>query len=571
MSNWSLDVPDDDAVRRLAEALVLSPLEAAVLVTRGISDADEAARFLSPAMDMLHDPFRFAEMERATDRLRAAIANRERILVHGDYDADGVCGAALIYDCLGKLGADVHFFVPDRAKDGYGLAERVMKRGVEVGLDLVVSVDCGSSDGKLIGWLAERGVDTIVTDHHETSERVPEACAFLNPKLPGESYPFAELAGTGVAFKLLQGLEKSMKVRLSLERLLDLVAIGTLGDYVPLRDENRILVSLGLERLRRWDRPGLAALRSESGLPRDRFSARRICFTLVPRLNSPGRMGTAGDVVRLLVTGEKEEAVAIAREMEAKNTQRRVHDSRVTEEASYLADVVLKRDEPAALVFSSASWHEGVVGIGAARIAERYNLPAALIAVRDGLGKGSVRSAGMVNVKDALERCAHKLVAYGGHREAGGFTIVEEDIPDFQRLFEEAVGELFERKAGSGDMHVDLELDLEDCTLPFVSFVERLAPFGPANHEPVFLVSGLDVMPATRIVGDGHLKLVARDASGAAGEFIGFSMGREWRPPVIIGNRFDVLAHLRRNVYNGREEPQLQIVEMRPAVDTVRV
>ena len=571
MATWLVDEPGRDAVARLAAALSFSPLEASLLVTRGIEEPDEASRFLSPSIEMLHDPFRFREMATAAGRLQRAIADRERILVHGDYDADGVCGTALVYKSLRRLGADAHYFVPDRARDGYGLARRVMERGVDVGLGLVVSVDCGSSDGAVISWLAERGVDMIVTDHHETRERVPEAFAFLNPKLPGETYPYTELAGVGVAFKLMQGLEKTMNVDLSLEQLLDLVAVGTLGDYVPLRDESRTLVSLGLDVLRQWRRPGLAALRAESGLPKERFSARRLCFTLVPRLNSPGRMGNARDVVRLLVTEDADEAATIAKEMESKNTQRRAHDSRVTEEASYLADVVLKRSEPSALVFSSASWHEGVVGIGAARIAERYNLPAALIAVRGGIGKGSVRSAGLVNVKRALELCADRLMEFGGHREAGGFSIREEDIPDFQRLFEEAVGELLEDPIEHDHVRADAALALEDCTIPLASFIERLAPFGPGNHEPVFLIGPLQIMPGSRIVGDGHLKIVARDESGRTGDLIGFSMGREWRPAVIIGSRLDVLAHLRRNVYNGREEPQLQLTGIRTAGDPVRI
>jgi single-stranded-DNA-specific exonuclease len=565
MHVWEVQPVDDGIVRELSEALLLSPLEARLLHGRGIQTVDEGIRFLHPSLDHLHDPFLFNEMTVAAEMLHDSITRGDRILVHGDYDADGVCGTSLLVEVLRKLGADVHFFVPDRARDGYGLAKRVMDRGFEVGLRLVVSVDCGSSDRAVVAALAERGVKVLITDHHETAERVPEAHAFINPKLPGERYPFKELTGAGVAFKLLQGLERTMGMNLSLEEHLDLVAIGTLGDSGEMRDENRILVPHGMKLLREWRRPGLRALRSESGLAANGFTARQISFTLVPRLNSPGRMGSARDVVQLLVTRDEAEAARIAHEIEEKNRRRRVHDNRVTEEACYLADIILRRSEPRALVFSSSSWHEGVVGIGAARLAERYNIPSVLIAVREGIGKGSARSAGMVNIKEALGRCAGYLLEYGGHREAGGFSIREELIPDFQRMFEKAVEELSECAAAPCVLRADAEVTLGDCTLDLLSFIERIGPFGMGNPEPVLFLGGLEVLPGTRIVGDGHLKIEARDHRGDTRDLIGFSFGKEWVPEKTIGSAVDVLLNLRKNSYQGRVEPQLQVMAMRLA------
>jgi single-stranded-DNA-specific exonuclease len=238
----------------------------------------------------------------------------------------------------------------------------------------------------------------------------------------------------------------------------------------------------------------------------------------------------------------------------------------VTEEASYLADIVLKRNEPSALVFASSSWHEGVVGIGAARLAERYNLPAVLIAVKDGVGKGSVRSAGMVNVKLALERCSDHLNEYGGHREAGGFSIREDRISDFQRMFELTVSELSDTGTAANEIPVDAEVSLERCTIDFISFIERLAPFGPGNHEPVLLVRDLNVLPGTRVVGDGHLKLSAADRYGESAELIAFAMAKQWPPDDIIGGRIDALVHLRKNSYMGKVSPQLSVIALRRAV-----
>ena len=563
MHVWTVQAVDESIERELSRMLLVGPLEARLLMSRGIRSAEEGIRFLNPSLDHLHDPFLFKEMDRATELLHTAVTRGERILIHGDYDADGVCGTALLLEVLAKLGADVHFFVPDRAKDGYGLARRVMDRGFEVGLKLVVSVDCGSSDREVVAALAERGVIVIITDHHETSERVPEAHAFINPKLPGERYPFKELTGAGVAFKLLQGIERKMGLNLSLEDHLDLVALGTLGDSGEMRDENRIIVPAGLKLLREWRRPGLRALRAESGLSEKSFTARQVSFTLVPRLNSPGRMGSARDVVELLVTNDEGEATRIAREIEEKNRRRRVHDSRVTEEACYLADIILRRSEPRALVFSSSSWHEGVVGIGAARLAERYNLPSVLIAVRDGIGKGSARSASVVNVKEALERCSEHLIEFGGHKEAGGFSISEENIPDFQKMFEEVVEDLSKCPAPPCVITVNAEVMLGECTLELFSFIERLGPFGMRNPEPVLMLRGLEVLPETRVVGDGHIKIEARDRHGVSRDLIGFSIAATWKPSEIVGRKIDVLINLRKNSYMGRVQPQLQVMAIR--------
>ena len=565
MIDWVINPADEEAVEHLSDSLLIDRMHARLLVGRGLSTREEAEQFLQPSREQLNDPFLFDEMERAAELLHGAVTSGERILIHGDYDADGICGTALLYETLVELGADVHFFIPDRAKDGYGLARRMIERGVEKDLGLLVSVDCGSSDEEIIAYLKRHDVRVIVTDHHETKERPGSADAFLNPKLPGESYPFKQLVGAGVAYKLLQGLETVAGVDLSLERRIDLAALGTLGDYALLVEENRTIAALGMMEMTEWRRPGLKALRKESGLQPNGFSARKICFTLIPRLNSPGRIGSARDVVELLVTGEEGVAGGIAKEIEEKNRHRRMHDSSVTEEAGYLADIILKRTDPSALVFSSSTWHEGVVGIGASRLAEKYNLPTVLIAVRGELGKGSARSAGIVNIKEALDRCSDLLLEYGGHREAGGFSIEADRIADFQGAFEETVAEMLEGREEDTSMHVDAEVTFEECDDGFIAFLKRLAPFGPGNHEPVLLVRDVEVLPGTRVVGDGHLRVSGRDPSGVTKNLIAFSMASAWNPDRIIGERVDVLAHARSNVYKGREEVQLQVKAIRLA------
>ncbi len=559
MSSWLVRPVDPGILANLSVGLGISTTAARIIASRGVSTVDEARQYFSPSLDQLHDPFLFREMGEAVKAVREAISAGKRILVHGDYDADGICGASILYQGLLSLGADVHFFVPDRKKDGYGMARRISERSLEVGLGLVITVDCGSSDGDIVKELAEGGIPVIITDHHEIRERVPDAKAFINAKLPGETYPFTELSGAGVSFKLLQGIEKDMGFDMNLGRLLDLVAVGTLGDYVPLVDENRALVTLGMAELEKWERPGFAALKKECGIPATGFSARQICFTIVPRLNSPGRIGSARTVVELLTTSDEKEAAAIAHAIEDKNKQRRAHDSQVTEEAKYLADIMLKRSDPNALVFSSSSWHEGVVGIGAARLAENYGVPSVLIAVRDGVGKGSVRSSGGINIRDSLEKCSKYLSAFGGHREAGGFSIKEDDIPAFNKCFNKVVGEAAGEGDGETHIHADAEISLSECDLGLISFIEQLAPFGQGNAEPLVVIRDLDVLEKTRIVGKHHLRLAVSHADGTPLEMIGFSLGKSWQPWDVIGGKIEVMAHLRRNVWKGNEEAQIQV------------
>ena len=559
MSSWLVRSVDPDIITNLSDGLGISPIAARVLAFRGVATLEDVRQFFSPSIDQIHDPFLFGEMSEAVKAVRESVSAGSRILVHGDYDADGICGTAILCEGLRSIGADVHYFIPDRKKDGYGMSRRIAERSLEVGLGLVITVDCGSSDGDIVKELAEGGIPVIITDHHEIGERVPEARAFINAKLPGETYPFTELSGAGVAYKLLQGIEKDMGIDMKLNRLLDLVAVGTLGDYVPLIDENRSLVSLGMEELGKWERPGFKALRKESGLVSSGFSARQICFTIVPRLNSPGRISSARGVVELLTTKDEDEAKAMAGEIEEKNRQRRAHDSQVTEEACYLADIVLKRSEPNALVFSSSSWHEGVVGIGAARLAENYSVPSVLIAVRDGVGKGSVRSSGGINIRDSLEKCSKFLSAFGGHKEAGGFSIKEEDIPAFNKCFNKVVGEAIGDSEGHAHIYADAEVLLAECDLGLISFIERLAPFGPGNGEPLMLIRDLEVLEKTRIVGKHHLRLAVSQEDGTSREMIGFSLGKSWQPYDVIGRKIDVLAHLRRNVWQDKEEAQIQV------------
>ncbi len=562
MSSWLVRPVDSGILATLSEGLGISTTAARIIASRGVSTVDEARQFFSPALDQLHDPFLFREMGEAVKAVREVISAGKRILVHGDYDADGVCGASILYEGLLSLGADVHFFVPNRKKDGYGMARRISERSLKVGLGLVITVDCGSSDGDIVKELADGGIPVIITDHHEIGERVPDAKAFINAKLEGETYPFTELSGAGVAFKLLQGIEKDMGIDMNLGRLLDLVAVGTLGDYVPLIDENRALVTLGMIELAKWERPGFAALRKTSKLVASGFTARQICFTIVPRVNAPGRISSAREVVELLTTSDEEKAATIAKEIENINDKRKALCTQVTKDACEYADILINKENQNVFVFSTDRWDEGVVGIGAARVSESYGIPTALIAEHDGIGKGSVRSPGGINVRDMLQKCSRYLIAFGGHREAGGFSIKKEDINSFIKCFNKAVGEAVADSDVHTNIHADVEVLLAECDLALISFIEQLAPFGPGNAEPLVVIRNLDVNEKTRIVGRKHLRLAVSDVHETKLEIIGFSQLENWEPLNLIGGKIEVLAHLRRNVWKDKEEAQIQVTEI---------
>ncbi|MFO7914677.1 MAG: single-stranded-DNA-specific exonuclease RecJ [Candidatus Krumholzibacteriales bacterium] len=560
---WTSKNINEDLLAVVMKECGLTEVQARLLQNRGIDGPESVSRYLKPSFDNLHDPFLFSEMEKAVSLINEAVREDRLILIHGDFDADGVTGTAVLYEFLKEIGADAHFFVPHRGKDGYGLSMRMMKRGVENGLGLVISVDCGGSDNKVVNFLAGKGVRTVITDHHMVTERV-RADAVINPKMPGENYPFKELAGVGVAFKLVQALAGSYGMEDSMDKYLDLVALGTLGDYMELTGENRILVSLGLEVLVQWNRKGLDAIRSRSSLKRNDFSARQVCFTLVPRLNSPGRIGSARDVVKLLI-GEEEEKIHIrAKQIEEMNIERKYLDSSVTREACYLADIYLKREEDAhALIFSSAAWHEGVVGIGAARLSERYGMPAALIAVQeDGVGKGSIRSSGGIHIRKALDACSELLIRYGGHRDAGGFSVKEELISDFAELFNRTIG-VMSKGREEEISHADMEISLSDFNNDLIEFIARMEPFGPGNTEPVFIVRGVEVLNDCRIVGGNHLKFSGRQDDSQPFDFIGFSLCNRWKPYDIFGRTIDILGNCRVNKYRGKESKQLRVIDIR--------
>ena len=564
---WVLPVAgaDDAAIAAVVSATGVAPAAARVLWARGIRDPAGARRFLDPGPDELHDPESMADMDRAATRLAVAVRSGDHVVVNGDYDADGVTGTALLVSELRAVGARVDYFIPDRDRDGYGITQRLVRRAAEVGVRVLISVDCGSSDHDAIAEARAGGIDVIVVDHHEIPLRPAGAYAVLNPKRADCSYPFKGLSAVGVAYKLLQALGVRLGRELPVDRC-DLVALGTLADVQPVLGENRALVWHGLQRLSGKPRPGLEALRAAAGID-TAVRSREVGFRLVPRLNAVGRIARGGLAVDLLLANAPDVARGLARQLEAQNGRRRELEQTVTRAALEQAAREVANRDPAALVLASTEWHPGVVGITAARLVDRFARPAAVIGVRDGIGRGSVRTTSAIDVRAALESVGDLLVRFGGHREAAGFTIEAVHLQTFTERFAAAVGAQSSRTPS--ELVVDGILDAHELDVGLVTDLERFEPFGTGNAEPQFMLRRLRVGASARVVGEKHLKMPLEAAAGRILDGIAFGAAVRLHPAQVVGHVVDVVGSVRRQDPRFGAGVQLVIQDFASASDVV--
>ncbi len=540
---WVLPVgAEDEVIAAVALAAGVVPAAARVLWTRGVREPDGARSFFDPGPEALHDPYLMADMDRAATRLAAAVRHGDHVVVNGDYDADGVTGTALLVSELRAVGARVDFFIPDRERDGYGITQRLVRRATEVGVRVLISVDCGSSDHEAIRAAQAGGIDVIVVDHHEIPLRPVAAFAVLNPKRADCAYPFKGLSAVGVAYKLLQALGTRLGLALPVDGC-DLVALGTLADVQPMVGENRALVWRGLQRLSGKPRPGLEALRAAAGIE-TAVRSREVGFRLVPRLNAVGRIARGGLAVDLLLATATDVARDLARQLETQNERRRALEQVVTHAALEQAARDVANNDPAALVLASTEWHPGVVGITAARLVDRFARPAAVVGVRDGIGRGSVRTTSAIDVRAALESVGDLLVRFGGHREAAGFTIEALHLNAFEVRFVAAVAA--QSRSPRSGLVVDAILDASEADVALVGDLERFEPFGTGNIEPQFLLRGLQVGAAARVVGEKHLKLPLETTGGRILDGIAFGAAVRLRPAQLVGHVVDVVGSVRR-------------------------
>jgi single-stranded-DNA-specific exonuclease len=553
--------PDPAAAAVLAHTLQLPQALAALLVQRGLATEEAARSYLRPAIDDLSDPHALAGMAEAVETITAAVRAGASILVHGDYDVDGQCATALLTRTLRAAGADVHPFVPHRLRDGYDFGPAGLETARALGASLVITCDCGVTAVETVRAAQAAGIGVVITDHHLPGEELPPALAIVDPQRPDDHSDAGILCGTGVAFKLVQALVPALRLPLNLPyHLLDLVALATVADVVPLQGENRILVKHGLRLLRssRW--PGLRALIEASGLAGKELRAGHLGFILGPRLNAAGRIGEAGDGLRLLLAEDPGEAALLAGRLEGLNLERQSLDQRILEEALAQVERLGDPEQYAGLVLSADGWHPGVVGIVASRVVERYGRPVFLIAFDGEIGKGSGRSISRFNLHAALLACGDLLERYGGHQMAAGLTIRRDNLEAFRERF----GGIARETLGPDDLgpeqRVDLEVELAEVTYELERLCRHLEPCGAGNASPVFGVRGVRFGGRSR-VGNGHLKGTLDDGSSRLA-----AIGFQWadRVPWLGDGPIDAAFRIECNEWNGQVSLQARLCALSP-------
>ncbi|MCC6319331.1 MAG: single-stranded-DNA-specific exonuclease RecJ [Gemmatimonadaceae bacterium] len=559
----AVPAPDPRLVDRLTSELHLPPLVSRLLVTRGYGDLEEARRYLRPRLEHLHDASLMLGMDRAVDRLARAIQRGEKILVHGDYDVDGICSSTIMVKVLRHLGGVAEPFVPHRMTDGYDLGDAGVDAAIRQGATLVLTCDCGTSAHTAIARLASAGIDVIVSDHHLPSRPVPECVAVLNPRQPGCEYPDKDLCAAGVAFKLslalLRKLGGSDNVAL---RLLDLVALATIADVAPLRGENRALARYGLKMMSDTNHVGLRALIEAAGLAGSPLTAGKIGFVLAPRLNAAGRVGHAMRGVELLLSSDVTECNRLARDLEELNKARQDIDRETLAQARAMTDR-LDLDQVYGVVLGAEGWHPGVIGIVASRLVEDIARPVMLVALEQGMGKGSGRSPSRFDLHAGLTACSDLLVRYGGHRAAAGITIAADRLDAFAERFNQVARERLTPDDLYHELRIDLELSADDITADLEALLRYFEPYGMGNPAPTLAIRGARLHGPPRTVGKDGQGLKLRLASGHGPiDALGWGMA-DRIGEFASGAAVDVAFRLERDSYMGETRIVTRISDVR--------
>lgn len=557
---WNI-VQGDQEARRAMERQGVPGLVAATLCARGMTDLAEARSLLSSGSDHLQDPFLMKDMDLAVARIGRALRNGEKIAVYGDYDVDGITSTCLLTHYLRGQGGDVCYYIPNRLSEGYGVNREAVSHLASKGVRLIITVDCGITAVDEVRYASQLGVDVIITDHHECKEEIPAAVAVVDPHRKDCPYPFKDLAGVGVALKVVMALGGEKRSRALFQEYADLAAVGTVADVMKLLGENRTIVRVGLNHLKKTRRRGLYALMVEAGTLSRAINSTTVGYCLSPRINAAGRMGQAATAAELILTEDPAQAEVLAHQLCELNRQRQAVELEIFNQCLALVD----GQQQDCLVLADKAWHQGVVGIVASRLAEQCACPVFMICLQeDGKGKGSCRSYGGFNLFCALERCADLLEGYGGHALAAGFSIKEENIPAFRAKMQELV----RTDTGGEEMVSTLQIDgeIENTALLTVEQVDALAmlePYGAGNPKPVFSLSGVTVTCMSDVGGGRHLKMRA-SRDGRTVDLIFFSVTRA-KSGLVVGDKADVAFYPQINEYRGSRTVQLHLVDLRPS------
>jgi single-stranded-DNA-specific exonuclease len=555
--------PDWKVTREISSALTLPEGIAKILATRGLNTPQQAKKFLYPDLSDLFDPLLLKNMDKAVDRIIVALRDNQKMMIFGDYDVDGITATSLLFLVLNRLGADVSYYLPNRLIEGYGLSEEGIVEAEKRGARLLISVDCGVTATEEVEFANQKGIDCIITDHHEFSDILPQAVAIINPKQKESNYPGGEISGVGVAFKLAQALYNKLDQNQSeLEEHLDLVALGTTADIVPMVSENRILTKFGMNQIVRTTKPGLKSLIFICGLMGRDIGTGQVVFILAPRINAVGRLGDAIKAIKLLTTKDEQLAARLARELNKENIRRKRIDETTLEEALELVeqDVDLSKDK--AVVLASPGWHQGVIGIVASRLVERFHRPTIMISIDGEEGKGSARSIPGFDMYDALKECSEYLSTFGGHKYAAGLSIDSKKIHKFKERFKFTSNERLKEEELIPKLTIDSELEFDLIDDKLADTLDLFSPFGPQNHRPLFLTKNLEIFGEPYIVGNNHLKIRVKKNDKVL-DAIGFGFG-DWAKPLSMKKiKIDLVYVVERNTWNGNSRLQLRIRDLR--------
>lgn len=559
----------EQGASELIEALVhdrCPETVARLLVQRGITDPENAAEFFRPSIDQLHDPFLMKDMGKAVGRIERALGEGQRIMVYGDYDVDGTTSVSMMYSFLSRLTDNVQFYIPDRYAEGYGVSTAGIDKAHKDGVALIITLDCGIKAIDKVAYAKEKGIDMIICDHHTPGEHLPDAVAVLDPKRADCEYPYKELCGCGVGFKLISAFGERCEIPFEeLEDLLDLVAVAIACDIVALTGENRVLTYLGLERINTNPRLGFQTMIELSGTRKTELSITDLVFMIGPRINAAGRIQHAHQAVELLLATDVNEAQAKGLKIDHNNALRKDLDSEITDEALRIVEGMPDQEERYSNVLFKADWHKGVIGIVASRVIEHHYKPTIILAENKGMATGSARSVKGYNVYDAIDACRDLLEQFGGHKYAAGLTMKVENIDAFRIRFEEAVRKTMPEDLRIPQVGVDMVIDVDEINDRFIRIIDAMAPFGPQNMRPVFLLKGV-LASDVRLVGEDHLKFAVRNADSAKYlQAIAFRQA-EMRNVIESGEPFSLLCVIEFNDWNGRRSIQLNVKDIKAGI-----
>ena len=551
-----------ELIPELQASLQINEVLARLLVLRGVHNYDKARDFFRPNIHHLHDPFLMQDMEQAIERIEQAIAQQEKILVFGDYDVDGTTAVALVYRFFSKYYDQLEYYIPDRYLEGYGISYKGIDYAAENNFSLIIALDCGIKSVDHVAYAKAKGVDFIMCDHHLPGRNLPDAVAVLDPKRADCSYPYKELAGCGIGFKLIQAYTQKNDLPFEdLEAYLDLVAVSIAADIVPIDGENRTLAWFGMKRLNEQPCAGLAALRSIAK-QKPNYTLSDAVFQLGPRINAAGRIADAKQAVRLLSCNNQPEALEIAKLIDVHNDERRGHDSDITEQALTQVESGLDFKTRKSTVVFNESWHKGVIGIVASRLTEKYYRPTVVLTQSNGVVAGSARSVMGFDLYEALLACTDLLEQFGGHKYAAGLTMKVENVSAFQQRFEEVVTASISDELLVQEISIDSPLNLAQIDAKFFRILSQFEPFGPKNMSPVFRASGVELAGAIGIVGDKHLKMQVKQGDSNVFYCIGFGLGK-LKEALLRSNGFDMCFSIEENSWKDRRNIQLNIKDIR--------